>query len=154
MAFSKLHSISYDAHKRVSPDRSDKISLLIVSVVTAFLVGCAAQAPTSIVYEDWSVSKLIMLKPEGNYVRVTAPWVGPVSHLALVPDDCFASFINDPKSTASYILWIPKSLADDASKYAMGSTITVEGEAQKVGARGVLAGIRVHRILSNTVVPK
>jgi tetratricopeptide (TPR) repeat protein len=106
-----------------------------------------SEQPPMRTYEEWNLAKLVMLKPAGNYIRVTARWLGPSSNEVDAPDGYFTGLLMDPKSAgAIYFLWIPKSLADDVSNISSNSMITVEGLAQKRG-NGKIAGILVHRFV-------
>ena len=106
--------------------------------------GETAHANATESYEDLTVPMLVMLRPVGKLVRVTSAWMGPISPMPLVPDDCFASILADPAAPGpNYLVWIPKDLAEEAAKHPAQSVITVEGETFK---KGNLFGIRVHRL--------
>lgn len=93
--------------------------------------GAAASAPARtapaapVVYEEASVPSLVMTKPNGKHVRTSGAWGGVQPNIAGVGPDAFGVHFYDGATIIA--LSVPKSLADEAGRFAHGEAVTVEG---------------------------
>lgn len=68
---------------------------------------------------------LVMTKPNGKHVRTSGAWGGAQPNIAGVAPDAFGVHFYDGATIIA--LSVPKSLADEAGRFAHGQAVTVEG---------------------------